>query len=197
MNISRYPGLKQTGTKTKGQVLVEVVKMNNVKNFEDLKFLLILKLILILAFASFLFSLSGCSYGTGSETEKTTAFERTNGPVFENNYSIALEKAAQESKPLLLFFTEESCVFSKKMLSEVFNDPEIVRLSHNFICVNIDINAKENQNLCKELNIPGSPTIQFTSSSGRPFQRIMQYQPKEELARQMEVVLYSVAWKAE
>lgn len=146
---------------------------------------------------SLLVSLSGCSYGTGSESEKATTFERSNGPVFENSYSLAREKAALESKPLLLFFTEENCIFSKKMLNEVFNDPEIVRLSRNFICVNIDINAKENQDLCKELNIPGSPTIQFMSSSGRPFQCIMQYQPKEELARQMEVVLYSVAWKAE
>lgn len=158
-----------------------------------MKFLLMPVLISALVILPITFS--GCSSGTSSETEKATSFERCKDVVFEVNYQNALKIAFEESKPLLVFFTEKTCVFSQKMKKEVFTDPEIVRLSRNFVCVEIDINSSENQDLCAELNIPGSPTVQFMSSSGRPYQCMAQFQPKEELVRQMEVVLYSVAWK--
>ncbi len=150
---------------------------------------------ILLLFICTLAVLTGCSNGKSAERLQENPVQEDKSLAFINNYDEGVELAHLMNKPMLLFFVESDCVFSKKMMETVFTDSKIIELAKNFVCVRIDIGRSEYSGLCEKLKVVGSPTIQFMSSLGIPLQRITQYQPKEELARQMEVVLYSVAWK--
>lgn len=138
--------------------------------------------------------LSGCSKGRSSEQSERYS-QKMKTISFMNDYTSALHKAQEKNKPLLVAFVEEKCIFSQKMFESTFTDSRIIDLSENFVCVRINMENEGSELISDELKIKGTPTIQFISPGGFPLQRISQYQPAEELARQMEVVLYSVAWR--
>ncbi|MDO5580337.1 MAG: thioredoxin family protein [Planctomycetia bacterium] len=162
--------------------------VSSMKKFSSLHLFIILMSFLLCA------GLAGCSNGRSSE-QSERSYQRMSKVSFTNDYASALRKAQKENKPLFVAFVEEKCIFSRKMFESTFTDPKIIDLSRNFICVQVNMETTESERISDELKIKGTPTIQFISPGGFPLQRITQYQPAEELARQMEVVLYSVAWR--
>ncbi len=82
------------------------------------------------------------------------------------------------------------------MLEETFSNEEIARLSRQFVCVEIDVDAENGEKLCEEFDVDVSPTIQFATSRGVLLQRLTRNQPASLLERQMEAALTSVAWRA-
>lgn len=99
--------------------------------------------------------------------------------------------ARETNKPIMLFFTAPNCTFSAQMLSGTFCDENIKHLAEQFVC--IQVNAGISEELCREFNIKGFPTIQFISPQGIMLKRIAGKQSPEQLAMQMQATIQSLA----
>ncbi len=114
---------------------------------------------------------------------------------FLTDLGAGFRKAAEENKPVLLFFMEENCPYSRRALETVFTDREVLRLSRRFVCVQIDVNRAGSEGAIKKYHVTGSPTIQFLSTHGNALQQVTDLKSPSGLSEQMETILYSVAWR--
>ncbi|MDD3587266.1 MAG: thioredoxin family protein [Thermoguttaceae bacterium] len=143
-----------------------------------------------------LFVITGCGFSPVTETvKKPVRTTEELSPLFLTDYRSGLEQAREENKPILVYFMSKTCVFSSQMTRETLSDPKFRDFARNFVCVQIDTGQPSSEKLCEDLQIKGTPTIQFMSPSGIPLQRMTQPQPAHELVLQMQSVLYSLAWK--
>ena len=115
---------------------------------------------------------------------------------FLTDYDLAVGKAEKENKPAMLFFMSKTCKHSANMLNGAFANPQVEKLAKQFVCVQIDMNDPNNDEVCDEFDVVASPTVQFVSSDGVPLQRVAAEQTGEQLATQMQAALTSVAWRA-
>jgi thiol-disulfide isomerase/thioredoxin len=106
---------------------------------------------------------------------------------FERGYAVA----KGTSKPMLLFFTAEWCHYCHQMADEAFSNPQVVRLSENFVCVLVD--ADREAQVCKQFKVTGYPTIQFLSPRGIPLERLVGKKPGHQLMIAMQAALQNVA----
>jgi len=118
------------------------------------------------------------------------------GVLFCADYEEGAKKALREDKPELLFFMAKNCEFSREMLDDAFVDPQVKRLSREFVCIQIDMNDPQNDKICDSFDVSASPTVLFATSNGSPLQRLASVQSGERLAEQMKAALTSVAWRA-
>ena len=116
--------------------------------------------------------------------------------AFLTDYSEAAKEAEQEDKPALIFFMSKNCKYSANMLDHAFLDPQVEKLSRQFVCVQVDINEPANEDVCEDYNVDVSPTIQFVTAKGELLQRLAGEQSGDRLADQMQTALTSVAWRA-
>lgn len=162
---------------------------------ENMKVSTIYKEIITIALVM-VFAITGCGYTPVTETVRKPANSTEDlSPLFTTDYRAGLQRARDENKPLLVYFMAKNCVFSRQMTRETLSDPTFRDFAQNFVCVQIDISEPSSEKLCEDLQIKGTPTIQFMSPSGVPLQRLTQPQPAKELVLQMQSVLYSLAWK--
>ncbi|MDR1960483.1 MAG: thioredoxin family protein [Planctomycetaceae bacterium] len=110
---------------------------------------------------------------------------------FLTNYNEARNAAHEENKPILLFFTTPTCVFSKRMLDTTFRNPEVCELLEKFILVRIDLTS--NASLWQEFHIESSPTIQFVSSNGILLHRLSGETKPELLMVQLNNTLHALS----
>lgn len=152
-----------------------------------------------------LFFLIGCNTGPRhlDRGEAVPATQKTDRPQttetkkiqFLTNYEKALEQARSESKPLLVFFSLSDCENSKRMRETTFQDPEIQRLSRQFVCVSVDASLRTE--LCESLQIKGFPTILIMNGRGAEIQRLSGgRQTTEQLTLQMHVAIQTTAANA-
>ena len=111
--------------------------------------------------------------------------------AFYQNYDEARQIALEQHKPMLLFFTTSTCVFSKRMSESVFHEPDIQKLLEEFVLVNVDLS--ENETLWNDFNIKSSPTIQFISSNGVLLRRINGETKADQLSSQLNTTLQSLS----
>lgn len=151
-------------------------------------------------FATFLYLSGWGEFKFPGDALRADAVEETDVQyekvAFITDYDEALSKAARENKPAMLFFMANNCRFSEEMLAEAFVDPDVERLAQDFVCVELDVNAPENREICEQYNVIGSPTIQFITSRGDLLQRLASAQSGQRLADQMQAALSSAAWRA-
>lgn len=114
---------------------------------------------------------------------------------FKSDYQEGLRLGAAEGKPILLFFMENDCPFSRWALKEIFSKEAVIDLSRRFVCVEIDVSQAGSESIMKTYGVTGSPTVQFVSARGDALQQIDKLSSPEEFKKQMEVVLYSIAWR--
>ena len=100
--------------------------------------------------------------------------QKTSEPIEEtlwsSNVDQALERAALESKPVLIDFGADWCKPCKRMHAEVFVDPAVEkRLRTEFIPVLIDATEMTPPiyKLVKEYRVGTLPTIVFLDSQGK------------------------------
>lgn len=129
--------------------------------------------------------------------DTTSGAEESTGRVaFLTNYDEALALARRENKPLLLFFMANRCRYSRQMERNAFVDPEVERMAESFVCIEIDVNAPENERVCAAFGVDATPTVQFVTAYGAPLQRVTRLQSGDELCAQMQIALTSVAWRS-
>lgn len=121
----------------------------------------------------------------------TPAPQNAMGLEFYRDYDQARQIALEQHKPMLLFFTTPTCVFSKRMSESVFQDPEIHNLLEQFVLVKADLS--ENETLWSDFHVKSSPTIQFISSNGVLLRRINGETKAEQLSNQLNTTLQSLS----
>lgn len=112
---------------------------------------------------------------------------------FVEGYQRGYQQAANEGKPMLLFFTAEWCHFCHQMADEAFTHPQVVSLSERFVC--ILVNADLEPDVCRYFDVTGYPTIQFLSPRGVALERIVGKKPGHQLMMSMQAALQTVARK--
>lgn len=82
--------------------------------------------------------------------------------LFRGTFQEALEKAKKEKKELFVDFYAEWCVPCKQMATGVFTLPEVGDyFNSRFVCVQINVEAKENKEVTKKYNVTALPTLVF------------------------------------
>lgn len=110
---------------------------------------------------------------------------------FVDGYRQGYAASARENKPMLLFFTASWCGYCRQMADEAFTNPQVVSLSHNFVCVLID--ADTEPDVCRQFQVTGYPTIQFLSPRGVPLERVVGKKPGHQVMMAMQAALQHVA----
>jgi thiol:disulfide interchange protein len=138
--------------------------------------------------------LAGCEIGTAPpDAAPQTAKQRATPPklAFIDGYQQGLSEAAQQGKPLLVFFTATWCDYCHQMADEALLDPKVVRLGRQFVCVRVDADAE--QHVCRELQVPAYPTLLFLSPRGVPLERVVGKRAGHEVLMAMQAALQHVA----
>ena len=101
---------------------------------------------------------------------------------FTDNFEAAKAQAAKEGKDLLLDFTgSDWCHYCVQLRKEVFDLPEFIKVaSKSFVLVELDFPnykdqsdalKKQNQDLRRDFEINGYPTIYLCDAKGKPYAR--------------------------
>ncbi|MEX0936777.1 MAG: thioredoxin family protein [Pirellulales bacterium] len=110
---------------------------------------------------------------------------------FVRGFVRGFERARQQGRPAMLFFTADWCTFCKQMEREAFRDQSVIDLSRHFVCVLVD--ADEETEVCREFDVDGFPTIVFLLPNGAQPGRLIGKQPSVQLADEMQSVLRTAA----
>ncbi len=103
-------------------------------------------------------------------------------PLFrELSYAAALEKSADESKPVFLMCYTSWCGHCKKMKEEVLTDSAVAAFyTAHFICIKADMEAGEGINLHNRFSVKMYPTFIFLDKNGTTLYRLMgEFKPAE------------------
>ncbi len=145
----------------------------------------------------------GCEFGVEQPAE-TAVEQRPEHPTsaasghvakgnlqFVSGYRQGYSESVRQSKPMMLFFTASWCGYCRQMAEEAFTHPQVVSLSHQFVCVLIDADAEPE--VCRQFQVTGYPTIQFLSPRGVPLERVVGKKPGHQVMMAMQSALQHVA----
>lgn len=103
------------------------------------------------------------------------------------DYAAALQQARQAHRPLLFSFHSPDCGWCAKMDAETFTDPQVVKLSHDFICVRLD--SEIDGVRAAHYQVIAYPTTLLTDEQGRVLVRLTGYTPPDRLAYLLRTAL--------
>ncbi len=103
--------------------------------------------------------------GTNSQTAHTLPFQQINGIAELNT---AIQRAANENKPVMLDFYADWCITCKEMELLTFSDAKVQRSLSNFVTLQADVtkNDETDRALLRELGLFGPPAILFYDNTG-------------------------------
>jgi thiol:disulfide interchange protein DsbD len=106
----------------------------------------------------------------------------------------AYESALQAHKPIILDFFADWCIPCRELDEYTFSDPEVIRLSKDFVLLKIDLTGSvtsEVRALQERYEVKGVPTIIFIAGNGRELieQRLLGFEKAESVVRRIQKVL--------
>lgn len=103
------------------------------------------------------------------------------------NLSEAMKTAQSANQPVMIDFYAEWCGWCKKLDKDVYANPEVIKLSKNFVAVKVDTDKYQND--AKKYNVEGLPTIVFTGPDGKIKETFVGYRDSAEFVRVMTDIL--------
>jgi thiol:disulfide interchange protein DsbD len=99
----------------------------------------------------------------------TTAPDQREGVIWVPYEKKLVVKAAQDRKPIMLDFYADWCAPCREMEKTIFKDPEVLRLSKDFINLKVDLTkqAPIHDELLRNYNVIGVPTVIFLNREGK------------------------------
>lgn len=108
--------------------------------------------------------------------------------LFKGTFDEAMNKARQEKKDLFVDFYANWCGPCKAMASEVFPDAKVGEyFNAHFVCVQVDVEAKENKELAKKYNVTALPTMAFIGRDGKELRRVQGAVPPDALIKEARI----------
>ncbi|WP_233556888.1 thioredoxin domain-containing protein [Odoribacter sp. AF15-53] len=93
--------------------------------------------------------------------------------MFQGSYEEALRKAKEEKKDLFVDFYADWCGPCKAMATRIFTLPEVGDyFNAHFVCVQVNVEAKENGEVVKKYDVKALPTMVFVSREGKEMRRV-------------------------
>ena len=91
-----------------------------------------------------------------------------------NSFSTALKISKQKHKPIMIFVEAEHCPWCTKMLEEVLEEKETIKvLNRDYVLVKLDIDGREAREYFP--NTPMTPTTYFLSADSKPLLMVEGY----------------------
>ena len=91
-----------------------------------------------------------------------------------NSFSDALKISKQKHKPIMIFVEAEHCPWCTKMLEEVLEEKETIKvLNRDYVLVKLDIDGREAREYFP--NTPMTPTTYFLSADSKPLLMVEGY----------------------
>ena len=109
------------------------------------------------------------------------------------NIAEGLKSARQANKPLLIYFRADWCSWCKKMTRDTYNAEEVIGLSRNFVCVQVD--TDKNRQVSQEYKVTGLPTIIFLNPEGEVIKRVVGFRNSADFAKLMKEVIEDAGTK--
>ncbi|MFK8019085.1 MAG: thioredoxin family protein [Pseudomonadales bacterium] len=91
---------------------------------------------------------------------------------FNGNAEQAFAAAREQQKPLFLYWGAEWCPPCHELKATVFQEPDFIRTSRQFITVYLDGDTQGAQQQAEKYNVMGYPTLVVFSSEGKEITRI-------------------------
>ena len=92
---------------------------------------------------------------------------------WERDFSVALQKAKAQHKPLMVDFWADWCGWCRRLDETTYADRDVVRLSKDFVPVKVNTEGGRSDTLVAlKYGVSELPTIAFISPSGRSILRL-------------------------
>ncbi|MFI5385587.1 MAG: thioredoxin family protein [Fimbriimonadales bacterium] len=101
-------------------------------------------------------------------------------------YSTAKSQAKSSHKLIMIDFYTDWCGWCKKLDSDTYPSPQVVKESKNFVSVKLDAEKDaDGVRLAKKFGINGYPTILFIDANENLAYKIVGYEPAKKFAADM------------
>ncbi len=101
----------------------------------------------------------------------------TKGVRWQRDFDAAQRAARHDQKPLMVDFFASWCGWCKRLDQSTYVDPEVVRLSEDFVAVKVDTEGRSRETaLAARYDVASLPTILFLSPGGNVLLRVDGYQ---------------------
>ena len=99
---------------------------------------------------------------------------------FSRSWDDATAQARRTGRRLLAYFTGDNCGWCRAMEKRSFTDAEVVELSKNFVCVEINISEARNSRLADKYRIDSIPRTMIFTPDEKIIERRTGYIPAAE-----------------
>jgi TolA-binding protein len=115
---------------------------------------------------------------------------------WEPTYDVALKKAKEANKPLLIYFYEPNKKLCEAMESNVFAAPDVAKYAENFICYKEE--RKKGQGVAARFRAQAVPFVAVVSGdTERPIGNILDYLEWQQFLERLKTIFDSIAAEKE
>jgi thioredoxin-related protein len=130
-------------------------------------------------------------FATFSQAQKPAQTQNP-GPVFYDDFEVALKESKATGKPLITIFSAKWCGPCQKMKKSVYPSAEVTPFHDKFIWAYLDTDLPKNKGLSKQFKVAGIPHIAFVSPTGELIESMRGSVPPATFAKTLTAVLAKV-----